>query len=336
MAHFRIHQRDSRRIETIQRERRAARALKSPTVKHETQPREAPQRAARTRDAGAVAPPSTDAPRPAHQHAGAVTVRANTGTFRESLATKLIGAIIAIKGTDDSLRSEEAARDLVEKARWPNGPICPKCAAPEFSPLSSRPGVRTCRRCRYQYTATVGTEFHRHKIGHAGILALSRAFAESRSVTAKGVQQLLGVTYVTAWKVYDRLYLPAGYSSKADGRTGASATRVRPLEFLYPYACEKSADPALNLILKVNAAVPHELPEQFRPDVCQSLLVAVIAGEIDLEELANRQVIRSFISREYRAFLTISRSFVSLDAPAFRDSDRSIGESLAADGKLIR
>ena len=68
---------------------------------------------------------------------------------------------------------EEMARELLEKVRWPDGPICPHCVvvgghyrvnARKGSRRPVMPGVWKCRDCRKQFTVTVGTVFQGSKI----------------------------------------------------------------------------------------------------------------------------------------------------------------------------
>src|SRR5829696_5204239 len=65
---------------------------------------------------------------------------------------------------------EAAAREHLEKQRWPNGPICPHCGSCDPARVyalkgkSHRPGLFQCNDCMGQFTVTVGTVFERSKI----------------------------------------------------------------------------------------------------------------------------------------------------------------------------
>lgn len=103
------------------------------------------------------------------------------------------------------LQDDDAAREALESLRWPTGPNCPHCHAPSSDILkmdgkAHRDGVYNCRRCRKQFTVTVGTVMHRSK------LPLSKwwraVFTLARFIDAPSVEQLraeMGVTYKTAW-----------------------------------------------------------------------------------------------------------------------------------------
>ena len=64
--------------------------------------------------------------------------------------------------------TEEQARRMLERLRWPHGPVCPHCGvigdakrmeSSEESATQLRDGVYNCRACRKPFTVTVGTIF---------------------------------------------------------------------------------------------------------------------------------------------------------------------------------
>jgi Transposase zinc-ribbon domain len=67
---------------------------------------------------------------------------------------------------------DTAARELLERLRWPDGPTCPRCAARGHDNVfriggekhSHRDGLYQCKPCRHQFTVTVGTAFERQRI----------------------------------------------------------------------------------------------------------------------------------------------------------------------------
>lgn len=66
-----------------------------------------------------------------------------------------------------AIPNEDAARDMLEALRWPNGAVCPKCGGADPYKLTAkatskrpgRKGLYKCRACRKQFTVTVGTIF---------------------------------------------------------------------------------------------------------------------------------------------------------------------------------
>jgi len=80
---------------------------------------------------------------------------------------------LVLGSKDKVIVNERKARELLEKVRWPDGPICPHCVVvgkhyrvmPRKGSRSPvRDGVWKCRDCRKQFTVTVGTVFHGSKI----------------------------------------------------------------------------------------------------------------------------------------------------------------------------
>lgn len=67
---------------------------------------------------------------------------------------------------------EEVARNFFETNRWPDGPVCPHCGAPDAYVLRPRPGsmkpvrqgVFKCAECRKQFSVRIGTLLEESKI----------------------------------------------------------------------------------------------------------------------------------------------------------------------------
>ena len=58
--------------------------------------------------------------------------------------------------------TEDEARGILEKIRWPKGPTCPHCGGRDIVRIegkakSVRDGLLRCKDCRKQFTVTVGT-----------------------------------------------------------------------------------------------------------------------------------------------------------------------------------
>jgi transposase-like protein len=72
--------------------------------------------------------------------------------------------------TDPMFTDENAAREVLESVRWPNGPVCVHCGCTEHvvrvagEKQSHRAGLLYCNDCKGQFTVTVGTVFERSKI----------------------------------------------------------------------------------------------------------------------------------------------------------------------------
>lgn len=130
---------------------------------------------------------------------------------------------------------EEAAYQLVEKMRWPNGPICPHCGSVDNAYyLAPREGNRTtstgkvtyrrvwkCRDCQQQFSVLVGTVFEDSKVPLSKwLLAVHMMQAGKNGVAALELQRTLGVSYKTAWFMGHRIRYAMGQHPLVDMLTG--------------------------------------------------------------------------------------------------------------------
>jgi transposase-like protein len=104
--------------------------------------------------------------------------------------------------------NEEAARVWFEKARWPDGPVCPHCGSLKHYENKSKVGVYRCgeKECRKDYTVMTKSVMER---SHAPLTQWAMAFhlyASSRKgFTAMQLQRMLGCEYNTAWFLHHRV-----------------------------------------------------------------------------------------------------------------------------------
>lgn len=108
----------------------------------------------------------------------------------------------------DALRSEDVCRDLLEKARWPNGPVCTRCGAQgKASRIATRPGLWTCRACRRsQFSVTSGTPLHRTRLPVAHWVRLfNMVEVGGMSPTISQVSRRFDVAHLTAENMLKRL-----------------------------------------------------------------------------------------------------------------------------------
>jgi transposase-like protein len=113
--------------------------------------------------------------------------------------------------------SEEEARAMLERIRWPDGrPACPHCGvvgeatrmeSREGSETQLRDGVWNCRACRRPFTVTVGTIFEGSHIELSKWLMGFYLFASSKkSMSALQLQRQLDLgSYRTAWHMAHRI-----------------------------------------------------------------------------------------------------------------------------------
>jgi transposase-like protein len=113
-------------------------------------------------------------------------------------------------------RDEDAAREHIEKTRWPDGPVCPHCGtlneATKLEPREDskngvRKGVWNCNACREQFTVTVGSIFEDSHIPlHKWLLAIHLMASSKKGVSAHQLMRNLEIgSYRTAWFMAHRI-----------------------------------------------------------------------------------------------------------------------------------
>ncbi len=118
-------------------------------------------------------------------------------------------------GSSGRYVDEEIARELLERVRWPDGPICPHCVVVgghyrvnprKGSRRPVRQGVWKCRDCRKQFTVTVGTVFQGSKIPLSKwVTAIYLKGNSAKELNAHQLHRRLGLTYKSARFLLKRL-----------------------------------------------------------------------------------------------------------------------------------
>lgn len=110
--------------------------------------------------------------------------------------------------------TDEECRGFLERMRWPNGPICPKCGAGEPYSITRKSRTKNtvqslykCRACRKQFTATVGTIFEDSHIPLSKWLAaLFLMCSSKKGISAHQLFRMLDLgSYRTAWFMAHRI-----------------------------------------------------------------------------------------------------------------------------------
>jgi transposase-like protein len=102
---------------------------------------------------------------------------------------------------------ENAARAWFEAARWPHGPICPKCRSAKSYP-TKKAGVYRCAAstCRKDFTVTTGTVMERsHAKFTQWAVAFHMAASSKKGFSAHQLHRELGCQYNTAWFMFHRV-----------------------------------------------------------------------------------------------------------------------------------
>jgi transposase-like protein len=106
--------------------------------------------------------------------------------------------------------NEAACREALERLRWPEGPVCPRCgssgpAIGKVGGKSHRPGLYLCSDCRSQFTATVGTPLEGSKLPLSKWIHAAHLLNSHKLVSVREIESALGVTYKTAWHMVQKL-----------------------------------------------------------------------------------------------------------------------------------
>lgn len=99
---------------------------------------------------------------------------------------------------------EAACRAYLEQVRWPTGPKCPRCAEAKVWRLP--PPSYRCAACGYDFTVTVGTLLADTRLPLSlWFEAMWYVVNQKNGASALGVQRVLGVSYLTAWRWLHKL-----------------------------------------------------------------------------------------------------------------------------------
>lgn len=99
--------------------------------------------------------------------------------------------------------TDESCRELLERLRWPKGPVCIRCGG-IVNALGTT--LYHCPKCRYQFAVTTGTIFaDTHLPLEKWFLAVLLLCEARKGMSAKQLQRTLGTGYKTAWYLFHRV-----------------------------------------------------------------------------------------------------------------------------------
>jgi transposase-like protein len=105
-------------------------------------------------------------------------------------------------------RDDDAARQYLERLRWPAGTVCPHCGSIGHSYKTPTPGRYRCaeKECRKDFTVTVNTPMERSHIAlHKWLQAFHLMCSSKKGVSAHQLHRTLGITYRSAWFMAHRI-----------------------------------------------------------------------------------------------------------------------------------
>lgn len=106
----------------------------------------------------------------------------------------------------DWFATEEACLGYLERLRWPQGFVCPRCGCVGDAYRATRTRLM-CPSCQHQGSVTAGTIFEKTRTPLRVWLAAAWYLTnQKQGVSALGLQRLLGLgSYQTAWTMLHRL-----------------------------------------------------------------------------------------------------------------------------------
>ena len=93
----------------------------------------------------------------------------------------------------------------LEKVRWNNEPVCPKCRSSKFSPVTGKQAYH-CNFCNRTFTVTTNSIFHKSKIDiQKWFYAIIVMLQPSENITARDLAQKINTTKDTAWAIQKKI-----------------------------------------------------------------------------------------------------------------------------------
>lgn len=191
---------------------------------------------------------------------------------------------------------EASAWALVEKMRWPDGPICPHCCEVGHAYLLANAATTTGRRsyrrtwkcgsCRRKFSVLVGTIFESTQVPLSKwLMAMYLLSASKNGVAAFELHRTLDVTHKTAWFMIHRIregMRVAPFGAMFSGTVMADETWVGGKD-KNRHASKKQhySDAEKSIVLSVVHKETGEVRSQVIPDAQGFTLSAVIGTVAD-------------------------------------------------------
>lgn len=129
--------------------------------------------------------------------------------------------------------SERACQNALEKMRWPDGFVCPKCSHTRACRITTR-RLLQCSNCHHQVSLTAGTIFHKTRTPLVKwFWAIYLASQDKGGISALRLAKQLELGYKTAWTMLHKIrramalrdsdYLLSGFIEMDDAFFGGAA-----------------------------------------------------------------------------------------------------------------
>jgi transposase-like protein len=101
--------------------------------------------------------------------------------------------------------TDERCREILERLRWPEGVICPRCKHKGHSWLEKYDRYE-CNACQHQFTVISGTIFQDTHLALTKWFVATYLLCESRKgMSANQIKRIIGGSYKTAWYLCHRI-----------------------------------------------------------------------------------------------------------------------------------
>ena len=103
--------------------------------------------------------------------------------------------------------NEEAARLHMERVRWPDGPVCPRCGSKRASEVKDqKPMPWRCKDCRKHFSVRIGTIFEKANLPLLKcLLGIHLLNTSKKGMSSVQLAEHLGCTQKTAWYLAHRI-----------------------------------------------------------------------------------------------------------------------------------
>lgn len=103
---------------------------------------------------------------------------------------------------------EKTCHDFMTEMRWPNGVVCPRCDSKDIGKFIESRRIWTCKGCKKQFSAKVGTIFEDSPLSLTRWLPATWLIVNAKNgISSCELHRALGVTQKTAWFMLHRIRL---------------------------------------------------------------------------------------------------------------------------------
>ena len=112
----------------------------------------------------------------------------------------------SLTGFQEAFPDEASCAAFLFERRWPDGFVSPVCGKGRAAVLKSRAYTHECSDCARQTSITAGTAMHRTKLPlTVWFWAAHLMSTHSNGMSARQLEDQLGLTYRTAWLLTQKL-----------------------------------------------------------------------------------------------------------------------------------